>query len=74
MSLPGTSPYIHGSHEPPPSNVMLDGWILFLEQVGHNPEPHPGHDFAPWADAGYGTLCRVQHEWAMGAHSPHRNA
>lgn len=61
--LPGSSPYLYGSHEPPPPDVMPDGWILFLEAVGHSSEPYPTRDYGQWANAGYGIICRVQHGW-----------
>ncbi len=61
--LPGTSPYLAGLHEPAPNAVMPAGWILFLSEVGHSPEPHPGVDYSEWADQGYGTICRLQYRW-----------
>ena len=70
MRLPGTSPYLHGSHEPPPPGVMRDGWILFIQQVGHGSDPHRGVDFGEWERQGYGILCRIQHEWAPGGTLP----
>ena len=63
MNLPGTSKYIYGSHEPMPRDVMPAGWILFLAEVGDNPEPHPGKDFGEWERDGYGIICRIQYRW-----------
>jgi len=61
-----TSPYLQGCHEAMPFDVMPKGWILFLAETGHSSTPHPGIDFRPWADAGYGVICRIQHEWGVG--------
>jgi len=61
VNLPGTSPYLYGSHEPMPSDVMRRGWILFLVEAGHSPEPHPGVGFGEWESQGYGILYRIQH-------------
>jgi hypothetical protein len=47
------------------------GWILFLVEVGHSMEPHPGMDFQRWADKGYGIICRIQHAWGTGGTYPH---
>lgn len=50
-----------------PFDVMPRGWIVFLVEVGHGSSPHPGVDFRPWADAGYGVICRIQHAWGVDA-------
>jgi len=68
--LPGSSPYLYGSHEPPPPDVMPQGWILFIEQVGHGGDAHKGRDFGEWESQGYGIICRIQHEWAPGGTLP----
>lgn len=64
------SKYLYGMHEPCPSDVMPQGWILFLAEVGHSNDEHPGMDFTPWADAGYGIICRIQHAWGTGGCLP----
>ena len=70
--LPGTNPYLYGIHEPCPPDVLPPGkgWILFLEEVGHSPEPHPGTDFGEWERQGYGVICRIQHAWGDGGTLP----
>jgi hypothetical protein len=61
---------IYGCHEAMPSDVMPDGWILFLAEVGHSSDPHPGIDFTPWSSQGYGIICRIQHAWNGGGTLP----
>ena len=64
------SQYLHGIHEPCPQDVMPRGWILFLAEVGHGYDPHPGIDFTPWSVQGYGIICRIQHAWGTGGTLP----
>jgi hypothetical protein len=45
---------------------MPQGWILFLAEVGHSSDPHPGIDFTPWSSQGFGIICRIQHAWDGG--------
>lgn len=39
------------------------GWVMGYAELGDNPEPHPGVNFSPWQEQGYGTLCRLQYRW-----------
>lgn len=71
--LPGTSDLLYGIHEPCPTDVMSQGWIVFLVEVGHGPDPHPGIDFSAWELQGYGILCRVQHAFGTGGTFPQPN-
>ena len=59
---------IYGIHEAAPRDVMPDGWILHLVEVGHSSDPHPGIDFSEWA--GYGNILRIQHAWGDGGTLP----
>ena len=62
------SKLIYGIHEPCPSDVMPDGWIVHLVEVGHSNEPHPGIDFRQWSN--YGNILRIQHAWGDGGTLP----
>lgn len=59
--------FIYGTHEPAPDDVLKGkGWIVFLAEIGHETEIHPGIDFTEWEERGYGILCRIQHRFGVG--------
>lgn len=60
------SKFLYGSHEAMPPDVMPNGWILFLAEVGHSSEPHPGVNFTTWTSQDYGVICRIQHSFHAG--------
>jgi len=56
------SPFIFGVHDPGGAPNMADkrkGWILFTEELGHDPNNQGGADYRPWADQGFGILVRL---------------
>ena len=59
------SPFIFGIHEPGGEQHMLDaarpGWILFAENLGHNPEDLSGVDYTGYANRGLGVIARLCH-------------
>lgn len=64
MQLPGTSKYLYGIQETnAPFSVLKKGWYMGYIEVGDNPEPHPGVDYAYLAERGYGTIARIQYRW-----------
>jgi len=58
-------PYIFGLHEPGGEHLMegYPGWIVFLCELGHDPNDISGRDFTPWTDRGFGAIARLQHGW-----------
>ena len=59
------SPYLFGIHESGGEQEMIDsghpGWILFTEEVGHDPNNTGGKDFSAWSDQDLGVICRINH-------------
>ncbi len=59
------SPYIFGIHEPGGEAEMVrsghPGWVLFTEEVGHDPNDTGGKDFSAWSDQDLGVICRINH-------------
>jgi hypothetical protein len=70
----GESPYIFGVHEPGGAPHMADkrkGWILFLQELGHDPGNVVGQDYRPWADQGYGMIVRLNHGYGTNGTLPY---
>ena len=57
------SEYLFGLHEPGGENIMVQagkpGWILFTEEIGHEPNNRGGKDFSRWSNQNLGVLCRL---------------
>ncbi|MBX3014924.1 MAG: M23 family metallopeptidase [Caldilineaceae bacterium] len=57
------SEYIYGIHEPGGENHMLaagrPGWIVFTEEVGHDPSVRRGGDYRSYSDRGLGVIVRL---------------
>ncbi|MBV7332674.1 hypothetical protein KFU94_31480 [Chloroflexi bacterium TSY] len=57
------SEYIFGIHEPGGERHMLDagkpGWIVFTEEIGHDPQNRSGKNFFPWSNQNLGIICRL---------------
>lgn len=57
--------HIFGLHEPGGEQLMLDagkpGWIVFSEEIGHDPNNFGGKDFTPWSNRGLGVIVRINH-------------
>ena len=60
---PFESEYLYGLHDSGGERVMRDagrkGWILFTEEIGHNPDHHGGTDYRRWSNDGFGVIVRL---------------
>lgn len=63
MSQLFESDYIFGIHEAGGERYMLEagrpGWILFTEEIGHDPLVRDGRDFRAYSDQGLGVIVRL---------------
>ena len=68
------SPYIFGLHDPGGEHLMVQadrrGWIVFTVETGHNPADAGGFDFTPWAEQGFGVLCRINNGYGSAGTIP----
>lgn len=57
------SEYIFGIHEPGGEQYMLEsghpGWIVFTEEIGHNPNNVSGANYTPYSGQGLGVISRL---------------
>jgi N-acetyl-anhydromuramyl-L-alanine amidase AmpD len=57
------SPYLYGFHDPGGESTMTAagvlGWVLFTEELGHDPANQSGHDYSGLANQGLGILARL---------------
>lgn len=57
------SDYIFGIHEPGGERYMLDagrtGWLVFTEEIGHDPNVREGRDYRPYSNQGLGVIVRL---------------
>jgi hypothetical protein len=55
------SKYLHGLHDPGGEHLMGDkpGWIVFTEELGHDPDIHTGRDYRPWSGQGFTPIARL---------------
>ena len=55
--------FIFGIHEPGGENHMIEagrpGWIVFTEELGHDPNNRSGKDFTRWSNQNLGIICRL---------------
>jgi len=72
------SSYIYGIHEPggesfmrSPDGATAQGWILFTEAVGHNPDDRTSLDFSTFSEQGYGIICRLNNGYEPEGTIPH---
>lgn len=74
--LPFESEYLYGMHDPGGEHVMRDagrrGWILFTEEVGHDPAVQRGSNrYAPLAGEGFGIIIRLNNGYYNAGTLPH---
>lgn len=64
--------YLYGLHEEGGEFLFAyrKGWILFLAEIGHDPNDFSGRDFSRWANAGYGVITRVNHGYGTSGTIP----
>jgi hypothetical protein len=69
------SDYIYGLHDPGGEAIMLEagrtGWIVFTEEIGHNPDDGSGKDFRPYASRSMGVICRLNNGYFPNGTIPH---
>ena len=69
------SEYLFGLHEPGGEQIMLQagkaGWILFTEEIGHEPNNRGGKNFSRWSNQGLGILCRLNNGYEPNGTIPH---
>ena len=57
------SDYIFGIHEPGGERHMLEagrtGWIVFTEEIGHDPAVQSGRDYRSYSERGLGVIVRL---------------
>ncbi|MEM7130590.1 MAG: M23 family metallopeptidase [Chloroflexota bacterium] len=57
------SEYIFGIHEPGGERHMIEasrpGWIVFTEELGHDPNNHSGKNFTQWSNQNLGIIARL---------------
>lgn len=62
-NVPGESPWIFGLHEPGGEGHMMakqhPGWIVFSEEIGHDPKVTTGQDYSWASSQGYGVIVRL---------------
>jgi murein DD-endopeptidase MepM/ murein hydrolase activator NlpD len=60
---PFESEFLYGLHDPGGEHIMRDagrkGWILFTEEIGHDPSHHGGTNYRRWSDEGFGVMVRL---------------
>lgn len=76
MAIPGESEYIYGFHDPGDWRWILTekgrtGWVLFTEEIGHDPNAHSAPDYRAWSEAGFGVLVRLNNGYFPGGTIPH---
>ena len=56
-----SNPYLYAMHDPGGEDVFLKtkGWIVFTEELGHDPTHMGGRDYRPWSDQGFGIIARL---------------
>lgn len=69
------SDYIFGIHEAGGERYMLDagrpGWILFTEEIGHDPQARDGRDYRTYSDQGFGIIVRLNNGYHPNGTIPH---
>lgn len=73
------SAHIFGIHEPGRSpsgeQIMRDagkpGWIVFTEELGHDPNQQGGRDYRPYSDQGLGLIACLNHGYEPNGTIPH---
>ncbi len=62
-NVPGESPWLFGMHEPGGESRMSGanhpGWIVFTEEIGHNPGDIGGKSYSWASDQHYGVIVRL---------------
>jgi murein DD-endopeptidase MepM/ murein hydrolase activator NlpD len=57
------SEFLYGMHDPGGEHIMRNagrkGWILFTEEIGHDPSHRGGTNYRPWSDQGFGVMVRL---------------
>ncbi len=75
MAQPFESEYIFGIHEPGGESHMLDagrpGWIVFTEEIGHDPAVQDGRDYRSYSDRGFGVIVRLNNGYHPNGTIPH---
>lgn len=58
--MASTPKFLYAMHEAGGEHLFADkkGWIIFTEELGHDPNNRTGHDYRQWDSAGYGVICR----------------
>lgn len=63
MAQPLESNYIFGIHEAGGERHMAEvgrrGWIVFTEEIGHDPTVRDGRDYRVYSDQGFGVIVRL---------------
>lgn len=54
-----------------PDGENAQGWVLFTEAIGHNPDDRTGLDFSTFSDQGYGIICRLNNGYEPEGTIPH---
>lgn len=75
MAIPGESDYIYGFHDPGNWRWILTekgrtGWVLFTEEIGHDPNAHSAPDYREWSNAGFGVIVRLNNGYSPGGTIP----
>ncbi len=62
------SEYIFGLHDPGGEQLMVDagkpGWVLFTEELGHDPNDFSGRDYQSYSNRNLGIICRLNNGYA----------
>lgn len=71
------SEFIFGIHEPGGEDLMIQagrpGWIVFTEEVGHNPNDRGGKNFTQWSSRNVGIICRLNNGYEPNGTIPNAN-
>lgn len=63
MAQPLEADYIFGIHEAGGERHMAEagrrGWIVFTEEIGHDPAVRTGRDYRAYSDQGFGVIVRL---------------
>lgn len=68
MKQPFESEYLYGFHDPGGEHLMAEhgvqGWILFTEAIGHNPDDVSGRSYEQWSGRGFGIIVRLNNGYS----------
>ena len=67
--------YIYGLHDQGGEGYMGSnkGWILWTEEIGHDPGNYAGNNYSAWSNAGYGVIVRINNGYGSNGTIPYES-